>query len=191
MARRLRVYEKFELKPWLDAIQAILTIGAILAGGIWFFLQRFDRPMVKVEHRITQRPLVGTPHHWLVVIEVRVTNVGKVAVQLDKGQMELVQINPPIPPGAVPTLKKEELKSLLLEPGESDQALFKTYDLPDVLRTVQIHSLYRVPPTFYKRNWQLLPRSQPDLYWNLLSVFDVGSPPTSVQTVSNEPLSSE
>ena len=72
--------------------------------------------------------------------------------------MQLTQVNPI--PGA--QLEESRLHDLVLEPGEQDQALFRTYVIPDTIKTVQLRSTYRVP-------------GSAGLSWNQLSAFDVGS----------------
>jgi len=72
-------------------------------------------------------------------------------------------------------LDSEKLRALSLEPGETDQALFTTFDLPGGWKTIQVHSDYRVPTPTYRHNWELFPTSHEDLYWNLLTAFDLGN----------------
>jgi hypothetical protein len=157
-----------KVKSWLDILQSLVTIAAILAGGIWFMLQRSTKPEVKIEHMVTQRPVDGSIGMWLVAIEVRVTNVGKVKVDLGQGIMNLSQVNPV--PGS--ELVAADLRDLRLEPGESDQALFRTYQIPETVKTIQVHSRYEVPGAHH-------------LYWNLLSLADIGKSPTVQSSASS------
>lgn len=156
---------KSSVKERLEIIQSIFTILAIVAGGWWFIEQRSEKPQVKVEHFLSQRPLAGAEHKWLMCVDVRATNVGKTKVRLEDGETKLTQINPI--PGV--DLKDEQLKGLILEPGESDQALFKTYVIPDRIRTIEVHSNYTVPTSMLFGLW---PHQK--LYWNFRSLIDIG-----------------
>jgi hypothetical protein len=156
----------------MEILQAIATILAIACGLIWFLLQRSTKPQVKIEQTVTQRHVVGHPDQSLVSVDVRATNVGKVKVELAPGVMELLQINPILDKDQQKAWPKFQLKKLILEPGESDQALFQDFTLPDTIRTVQIHSRYAVPGKL-------------DLYWNLLSFVDIGVEPSAKETASS------
>jgi hypothetical protein len=160
------------IKTWMEILQAIATILAIACGLIWFLLQRSTKPQVKIEQTVTQRHVVGHPDQSLVSVDVRATNVGKVKVELAPGVMELLQINPILDKDKQKAWPKFQLKKLILEPGESDQALFQDFTLPDTIRTVQIHSRYAVP-------------GKRDLYWNLLSFVDIGVEPSAKETASS------
>jgi hypothetical protein len=147
-------------KTWVETIQGIATIIAIVAGGYWFFLQRSDKPEVKLDQVITQRGLEGESDQILITLDVRATNTGKTRVDLSDGELDLTQLNPT--PGV--SLHSYPLKVMTLEPGESDQALFRAVILPNAIRTIQLHTFYRVP-------------GQTNEYWNLLSVADIDPTP--------------
>jgi hypothetical protein len=101
-----------QIKPFVDMLQGLLTMGAICAGGWWFFEQESVKPEVKLEQTVTQRALGNDLSQVLLTIDVRATNLGKTKVELTKGQMELSQINP-IPGGSLET---DPLQPLILEP---------------------------------------------------------------------------
>jgi hypothetical protein len=176
------------LKAWLDVLQAVVTVLAILAGGAWFLMQRFDKPMLKLQHVVTVRPMDGTSHHWLAVVEVRATNVGKVRIKLPRGtgKVELMRLNPPFPDNVAPEPFYSDWtdKDLILEPGETDQAFIETEDIPDSYKTVQVYSQYQVP-SFFKPAWHLFPTTQTktnqNLYWTLTSTFDLATNTTTSQ----------
>ena len=155
-----------KIKLVVDIVQAILTIFAICAGGWWFLKQESVKPQVKLEQTITQRPLGNDPSEVLLTVEVRATNMGKTKVELSNGQMEVSQINP-VPGGSLAT---SPLQALILEPGESDQALFKSILIYKSTLTIEVHSEYSVPGT---KN-----------VWNLLSAVDIGETPTKKETAS-------
>ena len=73
--------------------------------------------------------------------------------------MGLTQINP-VPGEAL--LPDTPLKDLVLDPGEGDQALFKTFIVPDSIRTIEVVSRYGVP-------------DEKNYFWQLESAADLGS----------------
>jgi hypothetical protein len=107
------------------------------------FLQRSTKPQVKLDQTVTQRPVAGDDDEILITVDVRATNIGKVKVDLQPGQFDLLRLNPP--QGG--PLISYALRALSLEPGESDQALFKTVIVRSSVKTVQVHSDYKVPGT--------------------------------------------
>jgi len=157
------------VKTWVDTIQGIATITVILAGGYWFFLQRSTKPQVKLDQIVTQRPVDGVPGQTLLTVDVRATNIGKVKVDLNSGQLDLIQINPS-PEQPVQPLVSYNLKTITLEPGESDQAIFVAVKVQTV-KTLQIHSDYPVPGE--------------KKYWNLLSVVDIGGTAREKESASS------
>jgi hypothetical protein len=152
-------------KEWLDIVQAIFTIGAIIAAAIWFIDQQSLKPQVKLEQTITKRAVAGQPGYWLTAVDVRATNIGKVKVFLTGGTLSLTQINPV--PGE--DLTTTSLKDLELDPGEADQAIFVTFVVPDYIHTVQATSSYQVP-------------KDKGYFWELVSALDLddGKPDKTV-----------
>lgn len=150
--------EKF--KVWIDTLQGIATILAILAGGYWFFLQESLKPQVKLDQTVTQRSLAGESDQTYITVDVRTTNIGKVKVDLKPGELDLREVNPT--PQGSGSLGSYPLKALILEPGESDQAIFQALIVPNSVKTIQVHSDYAVP-------------GKTKEYWNLLSVVDLGT----------------
>ena len=55
----------------------------------------------------------------------------------------------------------DSIRLLTLEPGESDQAMFRALTLPNTIRTIQVHSAYAVA-------------GEKQEHWNLLSGVDPG-----------------
>ena len=142
-------------KDWIDIVQGILTVIAIAAGGWWFLQQGLAKPRIRIDQTVTYRPMAGSPDLWLIAVDVRATNIGSVGVHLDKGWLVVGQVNPL--PGR--DLLKADLKELWLQPGEGDQALFHTYQVPATVKTLQLISNYQVPGK--------------KLYWTLISVADL------------------
>jgi hypothetical protein len=155
------------LKVIVEIIQGLLTIGAICAGGWWFIEQESIKPQVRIEQTVTQRPLNGGSSESLITVDVRATNIGKTKVELSEGVMQVSQINP------IPGYRIIEypLRSLLLEPGESDQALFRAIRLNKSTLTIQVHSEYPVPGS---KN-----------VWNLLSAVDIGNTQTQKESATS------
>jgi hypothetical protein len=73
-------FDRVIVKDYLGIVQSSLGILVIGAGAIWFMLQQSLKPQIKLEQTYSQRPLVGKPNYWLVAIDVRATNTGKVRV---------------------------------------------------------------------------------------------------------------
>lgn len=160
------------VKLCVDVVQGLATIVAILAGGYWFFLQRSINPQIKIEQTVTHRPVQGDPGFMLMTVDVRATNVGKVKVDLQPGEFELRQVNPTLSGDTTKPLVALVLKPMTLEPGESDQALFKTIEVPVEIKTVQVHSDYAVPHETKK-------------FWNLLSAVDVSENSVRTETATS------
>ncbi len=148
-------FRSLGLKDGVSTVQGIATVIAIAAGGWWFLQQGLAKPRVKIDQTVTFRPLAGSDTEWLIAVDVRATNTGSVAVHLSSGDITIAQVNP-VPGGK---LLSDDLRELWLEPGESDQALFRTYKVPKQISTLQLTSEYRVPGK--------------EFYWSLVSVADL------------------
>ena len=172
----IRHRQKMSLKEILDIIRAVLTIAAILAAGWWFVKQGFAKPEIKLEHTVTQRRSADDKGAWLIGIEVRVTNVGKVPVDLKDGMLIVSQVNP-VRQAGTEELDRESLdKKLYLDPGEADQATFETLLLPDGYKTILVQSVYPVPRTLLGFQSILGFRipGKPDREWTTETLFDIG-----------------
>lgn len=155
-------------KLWLDTFQAIATILALIAALIWFFLQRSTSPQVKLDQTVTHRAVANDPDSLLITLDVRATNIGKVKVDLQPGELDIDEVNPT--PGH--RLISYTLKKMTLEPGESDQSAFYDIEIPKGITTIQVHSQYLVP-------------GKKDVYWNLLSFADTNDNSTQTATASS------
>jgi hypothetical protein len=147
----------------------VATILAILAGGYWFLQQRLNKPNIKLEQTVTQRPVANDPKSILITLDVSATNIGKVEVKLEPSKAEIRELNPP----GEDISMSVDLKPMRLEPGESDQAVFKTLIVPSTVRTIQVHSQYAVPHT---KN-----------YWSLLSAKDLGVGEAKTDSATSAP----
>lgn len=161
--------KRTSFKDLVGTVQSLITIVAILAGGYWFLAQRSLKPQVKMEQIISQRALDGEPGWMLIAVDVRATNVGKTKVSLTKGALELIQVNP-LPGNSMAIVA---LPAMDLEPGESDQAILRTWKTPGYIKTIEVHSSYAVPSS--------------KEFWNVRSLVDVGGekiPASKAQTGS-------
>jgi hypothetical protein len=138
-----------------STVQSIFAVGAIIAASWWFFTNRQDQPRVRIEHILSQRPDTGEPGSIFLGVEVKVTNIGNVRVDLEKGAIELAEVNPLGKP-----LKTAQPEGVSLEPGESDQVYFAKLLLESSVRTVELQTSLEAG-----QGWR----------WNHRSLFDIGA----------------
>ena len=81
-----------KFKDYLHISQSILTITAIIVGGIWFFINREHRPKINVVYSVSHKK-IHRNWHWLY-ISIEFINVGKRFVQLDDGVVRIEKILP-------------------------------------------------------------------------------------------------
>jgi hypothetical protein len=162
-------------KDWSSIIQSLLTIVAILLGGAWFLYQESLKPELKLDQIVTKRRLQEVQGVWLISVEVTATNTGKIRETLQGGTLDIVQLNPV--PGRV-IFEKIPLADLQLDPGESDQALFSTFQISDYSSTLQIQSHYPVP-TAASSFGSFLPKflinKKTQLEWHHSTILDFDS----------------
>ena len=162
------------VKDWASSVQSILTILAILLGGAWFLYQESLKPELKLEQTVTKRKLQGASGIWLVSVDVTATNTGRIREKLQGGTLDIIQLNP-LPGRAI--FPPMQLTDLQLDPGESDQALFATYQISDYAETIEIQSHYPVPTvssidSFLPKSW--IDKNQ-QLEWHHNSILDLES----------------
>jgi hypothetical protein len=170
-----RSLELFKL--CLDVVQAVGTIVALGAGLWWFLAQRSTHPNLKLEQTVTQRHLANDDNRIQVFVDVRVTNIGKVKIDLSPGTLSIYQVYPSL--ADKKALKDYALDNVVLEPGESDQPKVWSFFVYDNVKTIDISSSYPVPGT--------------DKYWKLESVVNLGSEtlPGPVKSSTGEVKTSE
>jgi hypothetical protein len=156
------------IKLIVDVVQGIFTIGAICAAGWWFIAQESTKPEIKIEQTVTQRPLGNSSSEILITVDVRATNIGKTKAELTKGTMQVDQINPI--PGY--TIHKYQLRDLVLEPGETDHAIFETIRVLKSSQTIQVYSEYPVT-------------NSKDDVWSLYTPVDIGEKPTQKESAAS------
>src|SRR5690242_12717437 len=134
-------------KRILDNLQAIATIIAIIAGGIWTYLlfveQRQRFPHLKLEHQIMHVPL--PEHRMLLVLDVTHSNVGAIKINFSTADIRIYglkhtpglsgdmiarlnkegrapdEIEPTAIWGLLAQQAQDWKRDLFIEPGESDQ----------------------------------------------------------------------
>ena len=83
MAHQARSFIPDTLQGWLTCAQAILTIVALVLGGIWFWRRRRLYPKAVLSHRIEAEPL-GDQHVFVRVTAV-FKNTGDVRILVGTG----------------------------------------------------------------------------------------------------------
>ena len=149
-------------KDALQAIQAAVTVIAILVGGWWtwttFLQHRHDVPWARVENLVVYRD-VTSDHKWIRV-EATVSNQGRVALKLAKAFVRLSLIKP-VPETIGEKLYKGEsaidekwgivkwdvldereiLEDIMIEPSEQHTYRFDFF-VPCFVETVYVYSFF-------------------------------------------------
>jgi len=173
-------------KRILDNLQAVATIGAIIAGGVWTYLlfvqQRQRFPHIKLEHQIMHVPL--PEHRMLLVLDVTHSNVGAIKIDFSTADIRIYGLKRPlelsgdfilrfnregrlpneIEPTAMWDLLAQQAQSwkstLFIEPGESDQLHYE-FVLSEDDGPLLVYT--------YFRNLAIEGR---DAGWSLRSIYD-------------------
>jgi hypothetical protein len=181
-----------QIKPWVDVIQGAATVAAVLLGGWWFWEQRSINKNIKLDQTVSwERPASGEANVFLVAVDVRATNIGKVKADLKPGLLEVTQVNPRTPKPTI--LYTDSLDDVTLEPGESAQARFVILPIYSTVKAIQVHTCYEVPASAWARIW--MPSvdcehaehgdSKGNKYWSLLSVAEIGGDAPQKETESS------
>jgi hypothetical protein len=84
------------LKPWLETIQAIVTVGAIVIGGLWtyrlFVVDRQDHAHAKLSERVTHVALA--PNLNLIQVVLSIENTGHTLLSISKARVFIQQVSP-------------------------------------------------------------------------------------------------
>ena len=142
------------LGDWADIVLAVVTILAILFGGL-FAVVKFDlfrdfEPHLTISHTINHRPWGNG--YWHLDVKATLNNSSKVRVELHGGYFILQQIRPAsgvddIPEPSIvypywPVLEEFSIdlgdRPLELEPGQSLQEVLQ-FMVPVHVETVLIH----------------------------------------------------
>jgi hypothetical protein len=167
-------------KDWRDpaaTVQSIVTIVALLIGGVWtyntFVRFRQDRPRLVITHSVDHFRI---PNNLILLsVEERFSNVGPVAIELQKGEIRIIRVLP-LPDGLAQKAKSPDSLNdtaedpkvwpvlvwyphpwdktrELIEPGEADS--IKNYFLiPDSIEVVNIVSFVANPAEGNKMAWR-------------------------------------
>jgi hypothetical protein len=84
------------LKDWVDVAQSVVTIVAVIVGGIWtydvFIKERRDYPHANIEHQITHLALSDKQN--LLRVGLDLTNAGSSLMKIDHSLIRIQQILP-------------------------------------------------------------------------------------------------
>lgn len=178
--------------------EAAATVIAIIVGGYWTYMlfvkRRIDFPRANITQQVTHRAISNGK--LLVHVDVIISNVGDMLLQLESGGVGILQIVPlpdavldsfkkgtcPVkegqtvvdwpPVGQRPvTWKKAEFE---IEPGETDQVNFDFFLNPGI-ETVQVYS--------YFNNARKLGRK---IGWGQTTMYDLKLPPAPAEPLIPE-----
>lgn len=178
LVRRVRAIELATWKDFAGTAQSIVTIFALAIGGYWtyrtFFQFRQDRPKLNIIHSVERFRIPG---NYLLIVKERLSNVGLVAIRLNKGEIRIVQVLPLPDPVARMVNTPDSLKETaedpeiwtvlrvyehpwnkkheLIEPGEVDE-IQNYFLIPDSIAVVDILSFVGNPAEDSKLAWRAL-----------------------------------
>lgn len=176
---KLKKWKAFwaDLKDPVATAQSIVTISAVLVGGMWtyktFVRFRQDRPKLVITHSVDHFRI---PNHLILLsVEEKLSNVGPVALELRKGDIRIIPILP-LPDGLEQKAKDLsylndsaedwkvwpvlrwyphpwDRKQELIEPGEND-TIENYFLIPDSVEVINILSLVANPAQGNKMAWR-------------------------------------
>jgi hypothetical protein len=155
-------------KDWVDIAQSVVTIIAVLVGGLWtydvFIKERHDYPHANIEHKITHLPL--TAKNRLLRVGLDLTNAGSSLMEINQSIVRIQQILPAVPcsndPCAASQLKdasaeverkddhftwpliaERDVKATIeIEPGEK-QSLDYEFVIPSTVKAIRIYTYFK------------------------------------------------
>ena len=147
------------VKSWAEILRSFFTVAAIVAAGIWFFLQGETSPKANISHMVTNRQ-INENLTW-VHVSIKISNAGKTTLDLTSGIIRIQKILPldpkiseiiernenPIPQGSLivawPRIgdSYEPSLNIKIEPGESD-ILKCEFIIPSYVKAVKIYSYF-------------------------------------------------
>jgi hypothetical protein len=97
LPRLLRRWPGIErVKPWLESLQAIATVTAIIVGGLWtyrlFFQQREPFAHANFEEKITRVPVTNGVN--LVQVVLKLENTGHTLINVTHAVVRIEQVLP-------------------------------------------------------------------------------------------------
>ena len=80
------------LKPWAEAVQALLTALAIVLAGYWYFVERKGEPHADVTQKVDVMPL----EPGIVVVEatIQIKNIGTRLLKIKSEDVRLQKVAP-------------------------------------------------------------------------------------------------
>jgi hypothetical protein len=164
----LKIFNLQSFEQITKIIQSIVTVVAIIYGGIWFIKSREDKPRVEVINNIETQIL--DEKSTLVFMNMSLKNVSHVLVEIDRVRLSLDQIIPiedekistrisndlPFevnnPEWHWPPLYKYEVEeSMTLEPDETNNIVVE-FVIPRKVTVFQVytfvHNAYYSSPAF-------------------------------------------
>jgi hypothetical protein len=98
------------VQQWAQALQAVVTVVALIIGGTWTYLlfvkNRLGKPSAKTSHQVTVRDMGDCG--LLVHVGVLVQNQSAVLIKISKGEVRLLPVLP-LAPEISDRLRKREL----------------------------------------------------------------------------------
>ena len=171
------------LAQWKDIaeiIQSIVTVGAIVVGGLWFFRRRLNRPWARVKNHVEHRR--REDGKTLLHVTVHIDNIGQVLLRVAEGFVRIQQVLPsdeeilreaecdaeeiPWPSLAEKRISQGQQE---IEPGEDDERQFD-FVLEEGAKSVIVYT--------HIRNL-----SKRDIGWNATTLYDI-SPEEKEQSMA-------
>jgi hypothetical protein len=161
-----------KFKEVLDIIQAIVTVAAVLVGGVWtyilFIKERHDYPHLNLEHIISH---VLLPKHTVLLrVGIKVENIGQVRALTSETIIRVQQILPIAhcaqPDKCISVDLNKEVNNINsdfdrldwpllvkrvssdgreIEPSERENLDFE-FVVPDYIKVVRVYTFIRVCP---------------------------------------------
>jgi len=160
-----------EFREILAVVQAVVTIGAVLVGGMWtyniFIKERKGLPHLNVEQKVTH--IDYSPNSRIVRTALSLSNTGNTLVQIKTSTIRIQQVLPQLPcksdepcaPTEVAAAKSSVARKtdrftwpllcervrdhetpVLIEPGEKEELDFEFAVAADV-QLVRVHSHFQ------------------------------------------------
>ena len=183
-------------KEWIETTQAVVTICAIIIGGIWtyrlFGLQRENRPHASVAAQVSRLSL--DDKHHLVQVVLKMENTGHTLLRVTKAFVTLQQILPIKGCGARGPCTVDELNDPIgmsertnaqfdwpaiasrqelmspahqLEPGESEVADFE-FSIPKSVEAIRVYG--------FVRNDETVSVGHPARGWFVAQIYNLNEP---------------
>lgn len=180
-------------KDWVDIVQSIVTIVAVIVGGIWtyqlFIKERRDYPHANVEHKVSHLALPEKKR--LLRVGLELTNAGSSLMDIDQAIIRIQQVLPvtscvgdpcaerQLKDASADVQRKDDrfawpliaernvTANIEIEPGEK-QSLDYEFVIPVTVKAVRIYTYFRNQHRSSKRK---------EIGWYLSSYYDFATSP--------------